>query len=92
MTAPDLRLHLVTLGVSDLSRAAAFYRALGLVESKAAEGEAGNVAFFRAGHVVLSLFPRDRLAGDATLPTPRRSPSPASVSPATSPRRRRPEP
>ncbi|MFG1262278.1 MULTISPECIES: VOC family protein [Xanthobacter] len=67
MTAPDLRLHLVTLGVSDLSRAAAFYRALGLVESKAGEGEAGNVAFFHAGNVVLSLFPRGRLAEDATL-------------------------
>lgn len=68
MTAPDLRLHLVTLGVSDLARAAAFYRALGLKESKAGEGEAGNVAFFRAGNVVLSLFPRGRLAEDAMLP------------------------
>ena len=68
MTAPDLRLHLVTLGVSDLARAAAFYRALGLVESKAGEGEAGNVAFFRTGNVVLSLFPRGRLAEDAMLP------------------------
>ncbi len=67
MTAPDLRLHLVTLGVFDLARAAAFYRALGPRESAAAEGEAGNVAFFHAGNVVLSLFPRNRLAEDATL-------------------------
>lgn len=67
MTAPDLRLHLVTLGVSDLPRAAGFYRALGLAQSPAADGEAGSVAFFRAGNVVLGLFPRPRLAEDATL-------------------------
>lgn len=67
MTSPDLRLHLVTLGVSDLARASAFYRALGLKESPAADGEAGNVAFFHAGNVVLSLFPRDRLAADAAI-------------------------
>ncbi|QRG07721.1 VOC family protein [Xanthobacter dioxanivorans] len=63
--SPALRLHLVTLGVGDLARACAFYSAMGLEQRDAgAEG----VAFFMAGHVVLSLFPRHRLAEDATLP------------------------
>ena len=61
---PAFALHLVTLGVADLARAIGFYEAMGL------ERRAGtqSVAFFMAGHVVLSLFPRDRLAQDATVP------------------------
>ena len=60
---PAFALHLVTLGVADLARAIGFYEAMGL------ERRAGtqSVAFFLAGHVVLSLFPRDRLAQDATV-------------------------
>ncbi|MDI4667070.1 VOC family protein [Xanthobacter autotrophicus] len=63
-SVPDLRLHLVTLGVGDLARAVAFYTAMGLERR---DCDAQGVAFFLAGHVVLSLFPRDRLAEDATL-------------------------
>lgn len=62
--APAFALHLVTLGVGDLGRAIAFYEAMGL-ERRA---DTQSVAFFMAGHVVLSLFPRDRLAEDATVP------------------------
>lgn len=59
---PPLRLSLVTLGVADLARAVAFYEALGLRRQvKAAEG----AAFFDAGGVVLSLYPRHELAADA---------------------------
>ncbi len=65
--APDapFRLHLVTLGVSDLPRACAFYTAMGLERRAAADT---GVAFFVAGNVVLSLYPSDHLAEDATLP------------------------
>lgn len=64
--SPDapFRLHLVTLGVADLARACAFYAAMGLERRDA---DATGVAFFLAGHVVLSLYPRDRLAEDAAL-------------------------
>lgn len=62
--APAFALHLVTLGVDDLARAIAFYEAMGLERRAGTE----SVAFFLAGHVVLSLFPRGRLAADATLP------------------------
>lgn len=61
---PPFRLHLVTLGVADLDRACAFYAAMGLERRDAS---ATTVAFFLAGHVVLSLYPRDKLAEDATL-------------------------
>lgn len=61
---PALRLHLVTLGVGDLGRAIAFYTAMGLERR---DLDTQGVAFFLAGHVVLSLYPRDRLADDATL-------------------------
>lgn len=57
-------LHLVTLGVADLPRACAFYAAMGL-ERRAASHT--GIAFFQAGKVVLSLYPRERLAEDAAL-------------------------
>ncbi|MDI4659089.1 VOC family protein [Xanthobacter autotrophicus] len=67
--APALRLHLVTLGVADLGRAVAFYTAMGLErrDLDTQDPDTQGVAFFLAGHVVLSLYPRDRLADDATL-------------------------
>ncbi len=59
---PPLRLSLVTLGVADLKRAIAFYEALGLERRVT---EATGAAFFDAGGVVLSLYPRLELAADA---------------------------
>lgn len=60
----EQRLNLVTLGVGDLARSTAFYERLGWQRSaRKAEG----VAFFQAGGVVLGLFPRDDLAGDAGI-------------------------
>lgn len=61
---PELRLHLVTLGVADLARASAFYEKMGLERR---ETGSEGVAFFRAGHVLLSLYPRHLLAEDAAL-------------------------
>jgi uncharacterized protein len=64
MEAPHAHLSLVTLGVSDVARAAAFYEQLGF-RRKMRKSE--GVAFFEAGPVVLSLYTNDGLAGDAGL-------------------------
>jgi catechol 2,3-dioxygenase-like lactoylglutathione lyase family enzyme len=64
MAASPLQLHLVTLGVADVERAAEFYEELGLKRHmKKAEG----VAFFDGGGVVISLYGRDALERDAGL-------------------------
>lgn len=62
--APALRLHLVTLGVDDVARAARFYEALGM---KRHMRGADGVAFFDAGGAALSLYGRGALAKDAGL-------------------------
>ena len=54
----------VTLGVSDLTRSRKFYAALGWKESS---GSSADVAFFQAGTVAVSLFPREALAEDANV-------------------------
>jgi uncharacterized glyoxalase superfamily protein PhnB len=64
MSALPLRVTLISLGVNDLARSVRFYSALGLRQRmKGAEG----VAFFEAGGVVISLFPREELAKDANV-------------------------
>jgi catechol 2,3-dioxygenase-like lactoylglutathione lyase family enzyme len=60
----EQRLSLVTLGVSDLERAIAFYERLGWQrKGKAYEG----VAFFDAGGVVLALYPKAALTAEAGM-------------------------
>jgi catechol 2,3-dioxygenase-like lactoylglutathione lyase family enzyme len=60
------RLSLVTLGVSDIDRARAFYEALGL---EAAAASQGNVVFFQLTNgMALALYPRALLAEDAGVP------------------------
>ncbi|MDP8921415.1 MAG: VOC family protein [Chloroflexota bacterium] len=60
------RISLITLGVRDLPRAVRFYRdGLGWPVSSVGGDE---VAFFRTGGIVLSLYPRHLLAADANLP------------------------
>ena len=54
------RISLLTLAVHDLKRSVAFYEAIGFTRLRADEG----VAFFQLGPIVLSLYPRDSLAGD----------------------------
>jgi len=57
------RVSLITLGVSDLKRAAAFYGdGLGWPKSDVGGDE---VAFFKTGGVVIALFPRASFAADA---------------------------
>jgi hypothetical protein len=62
--APAFRLHLVTLGVEDVARAARFYTALGM---KRRLKETKDVAFFDAGGIVLGLYGRAALAEDAQI-------------------------
>ncbi|HVI19656.1 MAG TPA: VOC family protein, partial [Gaiellales bacterium] len=76
-TDMEARIHVITLAVSDLDRALAFYRQLGL-ESQGVVGTeftgdddrpAGAIALFRLdGGLILSLYPRTELAKDAQVP------------------------
>jgi catechol 2,3-dioxygenase-like lactoylglutathione lyase family enzyme len=59
------RVGLVTLGVRDLARSLAFYRALGWRESS--RSVPGDVAFFDVGGAVLALWSRDLLAEDSAV-------------------------
>ena len=56
------RVTLITLGVSDLARARAFYEAVGW--RTGAEPD-DDVVFFQAGDMVLALWDRARLAEDS---------------------------
>ncbi len=58
----DQRMSLITLGVSDLSRARAFYEALGWHTNA---GPDDDVVFFQAGGMVVALWDRARLAEDS---------------------------
>ena len=57
-----LRLSLLTLGVTDMVRARRFYEGMGL---RASFESRETVTFFQLGNVVLGLFGRADLAGDA---------------------------
>ncbi len=58
------RVTVITLGVSDLERARAFYEKLGW-RSGAQPGD--DVVFFQAGEMVLALWDRARLALDSCV-------------------------
>jgi uncharacterized protein len=58
----EQRLSLVTLGVSELSRARRFYEALGW---KTRAGPDDDVVFFQAGGVIMALWGREQLAEDS---------------------------
>jgi hypothetical protein len=60
----DQRVTLITLGVTDLARARAFYERLGWKPSSASQGD---VVFFQMHGAVLALWPRSELAKDAHL-------------------------
>ena len=61
------RLSLVTLGVSDLAGARAFYEALGW--KTGAEPDA-DVVFFQAGGMIVALWDRAALAADSGVEDP----------------------
>ena len=56
-------MSLVTLGVSDLTRARAFYEALGW----SGESPDGEVVFFQVVGMILALWGRDKLADDSVV-------------------------
>lgn len=58
------KISLITLGVTDLKRARAFYRdGLGFPT----EGDTDNIVFLKLTGTWLALYPRDRLAEDAQV-------------------------
>jgi predicted lactoylglutathione lyase len=58
----DQRLSLITLGVSDLARARAFYEGLGWTTGAVPEDD---VVFFQAGCMIVALWDRGKLADDS---------------------------
>lgn len=62
----EQRISFITLGVADLDRSEAFYKALGWTPS--ASGVPGQIVFFQMNGIVLGLFGRQDLADDAGLP------------------------
>jgi predicted lactoylglutathione lyase len=58
----EQRVTVITLGVADLSRARAFYEALGWTTRAAPDDD---VVFFQAGGMVISLWDQDSLAEDS---------------------------
>jgi len=58
------RVNVITLGVSDLARARAFYEGIGW-SSGAEPGD--DVVFFQAGEMVVALWDRGRLAEDSAV-------------------------
>ena len=61
----DQRLSLVTLGVADVSRAQAFYEALGWKMDGGVNDENDHVAFFQMPGMIVALWGRDKLAADS---------------------------
>ena len=61
----DQRLSLITLGVADVSRARAFYEALGWRMDGGVDGEEDHVAFFQCPGMIVALWGRDKLAADS---------------------------
>jgi len=60
----EQRVSLITLGVSDLGRARAFYEALGWTTGAA---PADDVVFFQAGGMIVALWGREQLAEDSVV-------------------------
>jgi uncharacterized protein len=60
----EQRVSLITLGVHDLSRARAFYEALGWVTNAAPDDD---VVFFQAGRQIVALWSRAELAEDSMV-------------------------
>jgi predicted lactoylglutathione lyase len=58
------KLNLITLGVDDFKKSVAFYEGLGWKKS---DKSMDDFALFPLGGITLSLYPREKLAEDATL-------------------------
>ena len=62
----DQRLNVITLGVDDVQRAAAFYERLGWDVAFTD----GDIVMFQAGPMVISLWSRTKLADDSGVAAP----------------------
>lgn len=67
-TLPLPRMHMVTLGVTDLARSTAFYRRVFGIDTT---GDFDGVSFFCLPGVWLGLYPVDKLAEDIGPAVPR---------------------
>ena len=61
----EQRLSLITLGVSDVSRAQKFYEALGWSLDGGVDDETDHVAFFQMPGMIVALWDRTKLAEDS---------------------------
>ena len=61
----DQRLSLITLGVRDVSRAQAFYEAVGWHLDGGVDDETDHVAFFQTPGLIVALWDRAKLAQDS---------------------------
>jgi predicted lactoylglutathione lyase len=61
----EQRLSLITLGVADVSRAQAFYEALGWHLDGGVDDETDHVAFFQTGGLIVALWDRRKLERDS---------------------------
>lgn len=59
------RISMITLGVEDIKKSRAFYKALGWKPVQHEHGD--DIVFFQCGGMVLGLYPRDLLAQDAGI-------------------------
>jgi uncharacterized protein len=66
----EQRLSLITLGVSDVSRAQTFYEALGWHLDGGVDDETDHVAFFQAGGLIVALWGRGKLERDSGVADP----------------------
>ena len=61
----EQRVSLITLGVADVSRATAFYEAVGWGVDGGVNDETDHVAFFQANGFIVALWDRAKLAKDS---------------------------
>jgi hypothetical protein len=66
----EQRLSLITLGVTDVGRARAFYEALGWRLDGGVDDDTDHVAFFQTGSMIVALWSRDKLAADSAVEDP----------------------
>lgn len=61
----EKRLSLITLGVSDVSRAEEFYESLGWRRDGGVDDDTDHVVFFQAPGMIVALWDRAKLAADS---------------------------
>jgi catechol 2,3-dioxygenase-like lactoylglutathione lyase family enzyme len=66
----EQRISVITLGVADVSRAQAFYEALGWDVDAGIDDETDHIAFFQVPGFIVSLWDRAKLAEDGGVQDP----------------------